>query len=129
MKVTSICGVIITTDNMGSMVRFYKEALGLALEKEEHSDLDVHYGVDLGNLHFAIHTLADFGETATGNATTKIAFTVDSLASYVTRLTEHGHNPVREPHDEGFGPVASFRDPDGNLIELVELKYEFKSAV
>jgi hypothetical protein len=36
--------------------------------------------------------------------------------------------PVQAPHDEVFGPVASFHDPDGNLIELVELRYEFKPA-
>jgi catechol 2,3-dioxygenase-like lactoylglutathione lyase family enzyme len=112
---------------MAEMVRFYRDILGLSLEKEEHSDLEVHYGIDLGNLHFAIHPLADFGEAVPGNAATKIAFTVDSLDRYVARLAEHGYNPVHEPHDEGFGPVASFKDPDGNLIELVELKYEFKS--
>jgi catechol 2,3-dioxygenase-like lactoylglutathione lyase family enzyme len=111
---------------MSEMVRFYREILGLPLGKEEHGDLAVHYGIDLGSLHFAIHPLADFGETVPGNAATKIAFTVDSLDKYVVRLAEHGCKPVHEPHDEGFGPVASFRDPDGNLIELVELKYEFK---
>lgn len=129
MRITSVCGVIITTNNMDEMVTFYRESLGLALDKEEHGDLEIHYGVDLGNLHFAIHPLSDFGETRPGNATTKIAFTVDSLKDAVERLTDQGHIPVQEPHDEGFGPVASYHDPDGNLVELVELKYEFRSAV
>ena len=57
----------------------------------------------------------------------EIAFTVNSLEPYVSRLAAEGYYPVQAPHDESFGPVASFRDPDDNLIELVELRYEFKS--
>jgi catechol 2,3-dioxygenase-like lactoylglutathione lyase family enzyme len=128
MNISSICGVIITTDNLERMADFYQRVLGLPLEREEHGGMDIHYGIDLGALHFAIHPLSDFGETEPGNATVKIAFTVDSLASYVSRLAAEGYQPVQAPHDEGFGPVASFRDPDGNLIELVELRYEFKPA-
>jgi catechol 2,3-dioxygenase-like lactoylglutathione lyase family enzyme len=128
MPISSICGVIITTDQLDRLVEFYRDLLGLPLEKEEHGDLEVHYGLDLGQVHFAIHPLADFGETVTGNATTKIAFTVDALSAYVTKLVAHGYQPVYGPRDEGFGPVAAFRDPAGNLIELVELRYEFKTT-
>ena len=45
-----------------------------------------------------------------------------------SRLAAEGFQPAQAPHDEGFGPVASFHDPDGNLIEPVELRYEFKPA-
>ncbi len=127
MNIAAICGVILTTDKLEPMVDFYQRVLRLPLEKEEHAELEVHYGLDLGNLHFAIHPLADFGETQPGTAAVKLAFTVDSLEEYVKRLAAAGYPPVQAPHDEGFGPVASFRDPDGNLIELVELRYEFKS--
>jgi predicted enzyme related to lactoylglutathione lyase len=36
-----------------------------------------------------------------------------------------GATCVRPPHDEGFGLVASFTDPEGNPFELVELSYDF----
>src|SRR5262245_4140611 len=113
---------------MDEMVGFYRDLLELPLEKEEHGDLETPYGVDLGNIHFAIHPLADFGETTPGNATAKIAFEVDSLNDYLRKLADRGYRSVQEPHDEGFGPVAAFRDPDGNLIELVELSYEFQAT-
>ena len=125
MKIGSICGIILTTERLEAMAAFYRDALGLPLEREEHGDMDVHYGCDLGTVHFAIHPPADFGETNRGNASAKIAFRVDALQPYVERLKKAGVSPVQEPHDEGFGPVASFRDPDGNLFELVELTYEF----
>ncbi|MCI0485446.1 MAG: VOC family protein [Blastocatellia bacterium] len=125
MRVESVCGVIFTTERLDEMVGFYRDVLGLALEPEEHGGLDRHYGVNMGSLHFAIHPLSSFDETKAGNASAKVAFQVDSLSEYVARLEAHGYKPVREPHDEGFGPVASFRDPDGNLIELVELSFDF----
>lgn len=126
MAITSICGVILTTHNMTDMVAFYEKVLGLPLEKEDHGELEVHYGLDFKNqVHFALHPPADFRLKDAGHAAVKVAFTVDDLQATVARLAEHGHTPFIAPHDEGFGPVAAFRDPDGNVLELVELKYDF----
>jgi predicted enzyme related to lactoylglutathione lyase len=44
---------------------------------------------------------------------------------HLPRCTEHGARVVVEPHDEGFGPVATLLDPAGNLFELVELTHNF----
>lgn len=128
MRVTSICGIILTTSRMEEMVAFYSDVLGIALEREEHGDLAVHYGTDFANqIHFALHPPADFQQSEPGNASAKIAFTVDNLDACVRRLAEHGSEPFIAPHDEGFGPVAAFKDPDGNLLELVQLEYTFKT--
>lgn len=125
MRIKSICGVILTSDNVERMADFYGSLIGLPLQREEHGGLEVHYGMDLGTVHFAIHPPSDFNETARGNSATKIAFEVDELEPYVQRLKAAGCEPWQEVHDEGFGPVASFRDPDDNLIELVQLSYPF----
>ena len=110
------------------MKRFYAEALGLRLEREEHGDLEVHYGVDFENrVHFALHPPGDFEMPDAGHAAAKVAFTVDDLDAHVRKLGELGHEPFIAPHDEGFGPVAAFRDPDGNVLELVQLEYDFGS--
>jgi catechol 2,3-dioxygenase-like lactoylglutathione lyase family enzyme len=128
MPVTSICGVILTTSRLKEMVEFYGEALGIPVQKEEHGELEVHYGTDFSNqIHFALHPPADFNLSEPGNASAKIAFTVDDLDAAIQRLAEQGHQPFIPAHDEGFGPVAAFRDPDGNVLELVQLQYEFKA--
>lgn len=128
MPVTSICGVIITTRRMPEMVAFYQEALGLALVREEHGGLEVHYGMDFENrVHFALHPPVDFELEDAGHAAVKIAFTVDDLDAAVSRLAALGHAAFIVPHDEGFGPVAAFRDPDGNVLELVQLAYAWPS--
>lgn len=127
MAASSICGVIITTNRMDEMVDYYQKALGLTLEREEHGDLDIHYGCNFGNhVHFALHPPADFNETKAGTASVKVAFTIGNLEETLAQMKEFGHEPVIGPKDEGFGPVAVFRDPDGNLLELVELNYDFE---
>lgn len=128
MSVQRICGVILTSDNVERLADYYSTLLGIRLAREEHGDLAVHYGADLGTIHFAIHPPSDFREERSGYPSTKIAFQVNDLASHVSRMRAAGHEPWQDVHDEGFGPLASFRDPDGNLIELVELRYEFQPA-
>ncbi|MEK7485290.1 MAG: VOC family protein [Planctomycetota bacterium] len=128
MQIRSICGIIITTENLDKMVHFYQDILGLPLEPEEHGDLELHYGADLGAMHFAIHPLANFQEMQTGNASTKIAFEVDSLDAYLEALGEEGYSLEEKVINKGFGPTVSFQDPDGNWIELVELRHEWDES-
>lgn len=125
MKVKSICGVILTTNRLEEMRSFYSNILGLPLEKEEHGDLLVHYGTDLGQVHFALHPPADFNLDHPGNATAKIAFEVENLDACIQKLASADYPLFQPARDEGFGPVASLKDPDGNLVELVELRYDF----
>lgn len=129
MSVKSICGVILTSNDVERLAEFYSLLLGVKLEREEHGGLAVHYGADLGEVHFAIHPPEDFRETGGGYPATKVAFHVDDLESHLQRVRDAGYSLWQEPHDEGFGLVASLRDPDGNLVELVELDYEFKPPV
>lgn len=50
-----------------------------------------------------------------------ITFTVDDIAATVTELKEKGVEFVLEPIQLGGGmKLASFKDPNGVLIELVE---------
>jgi predicted enzyme related to lactoylglutathione lyase len=54
-----------------------------------------------------------------------LTFDVTSLSECVSRLERLGASCVQTPHDEGFGVVTSFTDPDGNEFEVVELTYLF----
>lgn len=124
MAVKSICGVIFVSSDVEALAAFYRDALGLTFEREDHGGLDIHYGVDIGEVHFGIHPPTNFGERGTSRAT-PIAFAVSSLDEHLPKAKELGAEVVIEPHDEGFGPVVTLADPQGNLFELVELKHEF----
>jgi len=125
MSVKSICGAILVSRDAEALARFYSDALGLSFEREEHGGLAPHWGVDIGTVHFGIHPPENFARSSSGQASVVLTFDVASLPECQARLEKLGAECVQPPHDEGFGTVASFRDPDGNQFELVELTYEF----
>lgn len=125
MGLKSICGVILVSENPKRLAEFYGRVLSVEFEEERHGDLEPHFGIDVGLLHFGIHPPGNFGRVGAGNANTTIAFNVDSLKRTTETLAGLGASQVQPPHDEGFGPVASYLDPDGNTFEIVELRYEF----
>jgi predicted enzyme related to lactoylglutathione lyase len=125
MGLKSVCGVILVSENPKRLAEFYGHVLEVEFEAEDHGDLEPHYGVDAGLLHFGIHPPANFDGNRAGSANATIAFNVDSLEKTMSRLRQVEARQVQPPHDEGFGPVASYLDPDGNTFEIVELNYEF----
>lgn len=128
MSLRSICGVILLSENPRSLAEFYGRVLGCTLEREDHGDLAEHFGIDVGEVHFGIHPPSNFQRVSPGGASAAIAFNVSSVSEAMTVLAELGARQVQPPHDEGFGLVTSYLDPDGNQFELVELAYEFKKS-
>jgi predicted enzyme related to lactoylglutathione lyase len=128
MAVRSICGTILMSANPEALANFYAEALGLTFEREDHGGLAPHWGVDIGQVHFGIHPPANFNRAHAGQGSVVLAFDVPSLDECRTRLERLAAPCVQPPHDEGFGLVCSYTDPEGNLFELVELRYEFAAG-
>lgn len=125
--IKSICGIILASSNPAALAEFYSTALGLKFKREEHGDLLVHFGVDIGEIHFGIHPPEDLAKSATGHATATIAFNVASLDLVIEKLKALGAKEVVAPHNEGFGLTTTYQDPEGNHIELIELDYNFKN--
>jgi predicted enzyme related to lactoylglutathione lyase len=125
MSVKSICGVILISPNPGALASFYAEALGIVFKYEEHGDFAPHWGVDVGSVHFGVHPPENFRTTYAGHGSVALAFHMRSLAECQARLNQLQAECIAPAHDEGFGMVALFRDPEGNLFEIVELTYAF----
>ena len=128
MSVKSICGTILMSSNPDALARFYAEALELSFEREEHAGLAPHWGVDIGSIHFGIHPPENFKRNAAGQGSVVLTFDVTSLPECQVRLERLGAPCIQPPHEEGFGLVASFSDPEGNLFEIVELTYRFEGG-
>lgn len=70
-----------------------------------------------GSTHFALHE----GTRPKGDATAVIAFGVDDLDTEIARLTDAGVKSIdAEVTDTGAARFATFRDPDGNMVQLLE---------
>ena len=128
MRLRSICGVILVSDDPRRLADFYARVLGCRFVREEHGDLAEHFGVDIGETHFGIHPPSNFQRSSRGGASAVIAFDIGSLNEAIACLAELGATQVRGPRDEGFGLVTSYLDPDGNLFELVELTCDFAKS-
>ncbi|MCG8432554.1 MAG: VOC family protein [Gammaproteobacteria bacterium] len=126
MSVKSICGVILISQDAEKLAAFYSQGLDLKFEKEDHGGLEVHYGVDIGELHFGIHPPSNF-KLSSARKSGAVAFNVESIDQHLQKLIVLGAEEISPRHDEGFGDVVTLKDPEGNLFELVELKYQFEN--
>lgn len=125
MTVKSLCGVILTARDPAALAAFYAEALGLRFERETHGGLAPHFGVDIGALHFGIHPPSNLGLDRPGAGGTVVSFDVEDLDQVIQRLARLGARQIMPPHDEGFGTVATYLDPEDNPFEVVALAYDF----
>ena len=93
-------GFGLLVENMGEMIRFYRDVLGFEIKEEEDSS-NV-YLVKDGTL-FLLYGRKDFEE-------------VDEAFK---KAVENGAEPVLEPELEPWGQrICYIADPEGNLIEI-----------
>lgn len=70
-----------------------------------------------GGSAFALHR----GERTSGRSTSGIAFKVENLDREISRLGDVGIAPEDEAiTDTGVARFTTFRDPDGNDVQLLE---------
>lgn len=121
-RVRFLSAVLVVSEQPERLAAFYRDALGMALEAEQHDDTAPHWGCTLGDIHFAIHPVSDFPEdSAHAVGAVKLAFTVFDMDGAVQRLRDAGAEPVYPPVDKGWCTMTAVRDPDGNYVELTQL--------
>ena len=55
-----VTAVRLISSDPRALADFYRNALGLPLEDEEHPGVPLHYGCDIGGVHLAIHSSGGF---------------------------------------------------------------------
>ena len=118
--IRGIAGVLIWTerDRFDAMARFYRDRLGLT-PRSSKSDF-INFDWDGVRLSVSVH------DRVTGTSKDPfrimINLAVDDVRAVHARLTSAGVVFVRTPETEDWGgQVASFFDPDGNLLQLMQL--------
>jgi predicted enzyme related to lactoylglutathione lyase len=123
--IDDVTAIHFISPNAKKLTEFYKATLGLPLEEEVHDGMPLHYGCDLGDLHLGIHPADGWPGTPTKNAQSPmISFSTSDIKTVTKRLSAQGVE-LTGPTDHGFGMVASFRDPDGNFVAIVEYGPEY----
>jgi catechol 2,3-dioxygenase-like lactoylglutathione lyase family enzyme len=125
MLIDDVTAILLISSNAKKICDFYRATLGLPLEEEAHDGMPLHYGCSLGDVHFAIHSTEGWPGVATRNARSPIiTFSTSNLKAVVERLSACGVK-VTGPTGHGFAQGISFRDPDENLISVLEYEPQY----
>jgi catechol 2,3-dioxygenase-like lactoylglutathione lyase family enzyme len=121
-----LSAVLLVSKDPERLAHFYRDVLGIPLEEEQHDDTAKHYGCEVGDLHFAIHSTANFtalnpGQTEPGVGSIKLAFEIFDMDGFLEHIRAHGVEPLYPPKPLGTSRITALRDPDGNEIEFTQL--------
>ncbi|MGH2682270.1 MAG: VOC family protein [Actinomycetota bacterium] len=104
------------TADMDRAVSFYRDVVGLKLVRQDGSQW-AEFATD--PVRFALHGAVEGHPVRSGGAA--IMFRVDDLDRARRTMEEKGVEFDEHSGEvEGFARFATFRDPDGNRVELIE---------
>lgn len=101
-------------------IKFYEKTLGLE-KKYEYSS---YVGFECGGVEIGlIPKLTE--EQKAGPLSPSVGFLVDDVEKVYNELKDKGVKFIKELHEEPWGGrQATFTDPDGNILEIVQINWE-----
>jgi catechol 2,3-dioxygenase-like lactoylglutathione lyase family enzyme len=100
--------------------RFYEKTLGLE-KKYEYSS---YVGFECGGVEIGLIPKLEKGQKV-GPLSPPVEFIVDDVERVYNELKQKGVNFVKELHEEPWGgKQATFTDPDGNVLEIVQIDWK-----
>ena len=117
--IEGVAGVIIWTDRLDEMSGFYQETLGLT----PHSIRPDFVVFRWGGMRLSIGTHDHIDGPAKDPHRIMINLSVRDIQAMHDDLSARGAEFVRPPEREHWGGfVATLKDPDGNLLQLMQLR-------
>jgi predicted enzyme related to lactoylglutathione lyase len=119
-SITGLAGVLVWTDaeRFPRMARFYRETLGLA-PRTVRGDF---VNFDWAGVRLSVGVHGGVGGASRDPLRIMIHLAVDDIHAVHARLAQAGVAFSRPPEREDWGGwVATFADPDGNTLQLMQL--------
>ncbi len=116
--INGVVGVVVWTDDLERMLGFYRDTLGL----EPHSVRPNFVSFSWGDVKLGIGTHDKVSGVANDPFRVMVNLGVDDIEYEYQRLRRSGVVFMRPPEQEHWGGwVATFSDPDGNGLQLLQL--------
>jgi predicted enzyme related to lactoylglutathione lyase len=118
--ITGLAGVLLWTskNRHEAMAVFYRDVLGLT----PRSDRPGFINFEWGGTRLTISTHSDVDGSAADPLRIMVNLEVTDIAATASRLSAAGVSFSRQPSEEPWGGwIATFEDPDGNTIQLMQL--------
>ncbi|MFL2645119.1 MAG: VOC family protein [Dehalococcoidia bacterium] len=120
-NITGVVGVVIWTDNMTEMVSFYRDTLQLPVHSYRPSFVSFEFGIF--RLNIGEHS--EIKGPAKDPLRVMLHLSVEDIHYWHDRLNSLGVEFIRIPEKESWGGmVATLKDPDGNVLQLLEFPKE-----
>ncbi|MFQ6068440.1 MAG: VOC family protein [Candidatus Bathyarchaeia archaeon] len=117
--IKSVWGITLSVSDLKKAIDFYEKVLGLN-KKYEYSS---YAGFQCGGVEIGLKPGRK--EKRRIEDAPSIEFYVDNVDIVYQNLKRKGVNFVEDPHDEPWGGrEASFLDPDGNLLEIMQINWK-----
>ena len=119
-RIDGLAGVLVWTEatRFPAMLAFYRDALGL----EPRSVRDGFVNFAWGDLRLTITVHSQVSGANRDPLRLMLNLTVDDIDAAYERLRAQGIAFSRPPEQEAWGGrVATFADPDGNTLQLMQL--------
>ena len=123
---TGVVGVTFWTDDLEKMFRFYNDVLQLPLHSRHPDFIAFELGRGGPGGDVAMRFNIGLHDRVSGTSKDPYRFMphlgVADIHAVAARLAEAGVEFIRQPEQESWGGwVATFHDPDGNVLQLLQL--------
>jgi predicted enzyme related to lactoylglutathione lyase len=111
-----IAGLIIATDRPAEMTAFYRDVLGFAPHSVRPGGVQFKWG----DLRLTIGTHSQVSGRTAQPFRIMVNLLVNDIHAVASRLSGKGVRFIRPPERERWGWLATFHDPDGNTLQLLQ---------
>ena len=117
--IKTVWSITFYVSDLKKATRFYETTLGL----EKKYEFASYVGFECGGVEIGL--IAKPKEQSSGTSSPTVGFLVDDVDRACTDLKGKGVKFVNELHDETWGGrQASFKDPDGNILEVTQIDWK-----
>jgi catechol 2,3-dioxygenase-like lactoylglutathione lyase family enzyme len=118
--IKTVWSITLHVSDVKRAVKFYEETLGL----EKKYEFPSYVGFECGGVEIGL--IPASGERQKASLKTpSVEFLVDDVDKFYEKLRGAGVKFAEQLHDEPWGGrQACFADPDGNVLEITQIRWE-----